>query len=138
MAQVNERERPILTEHRPENDLLPDFPDDLGPARSPLLEMRDFDYFLPDDEHIVAAPPPPVVLDAPPPARVARHDAVLAGPALVLVLLFFGCCGVALVATGLLLGGIAGMALAGIGGLIALTLGAATWRAFVARSGQLA
>lgn len=116
---------------------LPDFSDNLGPARSPLQELRDNPFLGPDDDLPVAPPEPPRQER---PTRRARRampsDSVLTGTTLLVVIGYFACGGIALIITGLILGGVAGILMALVGLLSAAAAGVAAWQQYAANAGQ--
>jgi uncharacterized membrane protein len=61
---------------------------------------------------------------------------VLTGTTLLIVIAYFACGGVALIVTGLILGGLAGILMALVGLLSAAAAGMAAWQQFAATSGR--
>jgi hypothetical protein len=116
---------------------LPDFSGDLGPARSPLEELRENPFLGPDDD-IPAAPAEPSRRERPTrrSTRAMPSDTVLTGTTLLVVIAYFACGGVALIITGLILGGFAGILMALVGLLSAAAAGMAAWQQFAATSGR--
>jgi hypothetical protein len=118
---------------------LPDFTDDLGPARSPLEELRE-NPFLGDDDDLPAAPPDPPRQERSPrrstrSTRTIQGDSVLTGTTLLAVIAYFAIGGIALIITGLILGGFAGILMALVGLLSAAVAGVAGWQQFGSQRG---
>lgn len=120
---------------RRQQDDLPDFGEDLGPARSPLQELRD-NPFLGDDDDIVEELPAPSPTRAAtrPRGRSVRDELPLSDTALLATIAFFAVGGLALIVTGLILSGLAGVLLALVGLLSAICAGLAVWQIFYAGS----
>jgi len=116
---------------------LPDFSADLGPARSPLQELRENPFLGPDDDLAVAPPePPPQERPTRRASRAMRSDSVLTGTTLLIVIGYFVCGGVALIIVGLMLGGVAGILMALVGLLSTAAAGMAAWQQFAANAGR--
>ena len=99
---------------RRRQDDLPEFDDDLGPARSPLQELREQPFLGDDDDdsNLADYPAPHPAAQAIKPRRpVARPKAICpsTGTALVATIAYFAIGGLALIVTGLLLSGFAGI-----------------------------
>jgi hypothetical protein len=122
---------------RRQPDDLPEFDDDLGPARSPLQELREQPFLGDDDDdsNLADYPAPHPAAQAIKPRRASRSaegDLPLTGTALVATIAYFAIGGLALIVTGLLLSGFAGILLALVGLLSAACAGLAAWQVFVA------
>ena len=116
---------------------LPEFTDDFGPARSPLEELRE-NPFLGEDDDLPAAPPDPPRQERPTrrSARSTQGDSVLTGTTLLAVIAYFAIGGIALIITGLILGGFAGIVMALVGLLSAAAAGVAGWQQFASQRGN--
>lgn len=116
---------------------LPDFTDEFGPARSPLEELRENPFLGPDDDIPPATPDPP--RQNRPTRRAARApqgDSVLTGTTLIAVIAYFALGGIALIITGLILSGFAGILMALVGLLSAAAAGLAGWQQFANQRGN--
>jgi hypothetical protein len=116
-------------------DDLPDFRDDVGPARSPLEELRETP-FLGDDDDLADERPATqrVQRTRRPSNRTINTELPLSGTALLGAIAFFAIGGLALIVVGLILGGFAGILLALVGLLSAACAGLAAWQTFIAGS----
>lgn len=120
-----------------QRDDLPEFDDDLGPARSPLQELREQPFLDDDNDPIEPSAPTP----ASQPSRRRRanrptgNDLPLTGTAVIAAVAYFIIGGLALIVTGLILGGFAGILLALVGLLSAVCAGLAAWQIFFAGAG---
>lgn len=119
---------------RRQSDDLPEFDDDLGPARSPLQELREQPFLGDDDDddNLADYPAPHPAAQAIKPRHPAGSGLPLTGTALVATIAYFAIGGLALIVTGLLLGGFAGILLALVGLLSAACAGLAAWQVFFA------
>jgi hypothetical protein len=115
---------------------LPNFSDDLGPARSPLQELRDNPFLTPEgddtDDDLYAAPaePPRERRPSGRARRTEQQETVLTGTTLLAVIAYFAIGGIALIITGLVLSGFAGILMALVGLLSAAAAGVAGWQQF--------
>jgi len=120
---------------------LPDFSADLGPERSPLQELRETPFLLPEgddhDDKPYAAPPEEPSQPRPTrrSTRARQGESVLTGTTLLAVIRYFACGGIALIIIGLILGGVAGVLMALVGLLSAAAAGVAAWQQFVGQRG---
>jgi hypothetical protein len=122
---------------------LPNFSDDLGPARSPLQELRDNPFLThegdadDDDSYATsAAEPTPERRPSGRARRAEQRDTVLTGTTLLAVIAYFAIGGIALIITGLVLGGFAGILMALVGLLSAAAAGVAGWQQFAGLRGN--
>lgn len=123
---------------RQQPDDLPEFDDDLGPTRSPLQELRE-QPLLGDDDDLVEDPtstPTPRPVGRRRVSRPIDNDLPLSGTALIATIAYFAIGGLALIVTGLILGGFAGILLALVGLLSAACAGLAAWQVFFAGGDQ--
>lgn len=118
---------------RPQDDL-PDFADDLGPARSPLQELRDNPFLDDDDDLVEEYPAAPTRTATRAGSRPMSDELPLSGTALLATVAFFAIGGLTLIVVGLVLGGFAGILLALVGLLSAACAGLAAWQIFFAGS----
>lgn len=116
---------------------LPNFSDDLGPARSPLQELRDSPFLTPEgdvnpDEDLYGAPVEQSQerRSSSRSNRAEQRDTILTGTTLLGVIAYFAIGGIALIITGLVLGGFAGILMALVGLLSAAAAGVAGWQQF--------
>lgn len=123
-------------------DDLPDFSDDLGPARSPLQELRDNPFLTSegddndDDRYTAPAEQAPERRPSGRANRVEQTATVLTGTTLLAVIAYFAIGGIALIITGLILGGFAGILMALVGLLSAAAAGVAGWQQFAGQRGS--
>jgi len=116
---------------------LPDFTDDLGPARTPLQELRESPFLGPDDDLPADLPEPPrQERPARRSSRAMQSDSVLTGTTLLIVIGYFAVGGIALIITGLILGGFAGILIALVGLLSAAAAGMAAWQQYTSQRGD--
>lgn len=119
------------------SEALPDFTDDLGPARSPLQELRENPFLGEDDDLPPEAPEQPQQERSPRRStrstRALQDDSVLTGTTLLAVIAYFAIGGIALIITGLILGGFAGILMALVGLLSAAAAGIAGWQQFASQ-----
>lgn len=117
---------------RRQSDELPEFDDDLGPARTPLQELREQPFLGDDDDNLVAhpAPAPAVQTIGRRASRPTGNDLPLSNTAVIATIAYFAIGGLALIVTGLILGGFAGILLALVGLLSAACAVLAAWQFF--------